>query len=297
MACEVATENAKGVKIKKTEGQAGINRVDVIVTNDIGAQSLGKPKGRYITIEARDIYTREIEVQHYTAQMLAGAISDCIANTIDGTVLVVGLGNKNMTADALGSRVIDKMIVTRHMYEQMSKELDREIGSLCALAPGVLGITGIETYDIIKGVVDNIKPRLVITVDSLASRSTKRLSSAFQVTNTGIVPGAGVGNHRFRLCKETLGVPVISVGVPLVVYASTLSLDILTKVQEDKQILNEDSQRKIIDAVLNDNLGEMVVTPKDIDDIVEKCAYIVAIAINLAVHRKLRLDDVIGCIR
>ncbi|HEY8390281.1 MAG TPA: GPR endopeptidase [Clostridia bacterium] len=299
MAYESVLNNQKdsNIKIKETKHQFGIKRFEVNILNEQGAKSYNKPKGRYITIEAYDLYQKDLEFLHYAANMISEALIDCMGNTKFKTVLAVGLGNKHMTADSLGPCTVDKLIITRHLKDEKD-DLKMLSASLCALAPGVLGITGIETYDIIKGVAEKIKPDIIITIDALASRSTQRLSSAFQITDTGIVPGAGVGNHRFKLSLDTLGVPVISIGVPLVVYASTLSLDIIEQCfsKTPELILEKSQENKIISSIISSPIGELVVTPKDIDAIVQKCAYVLAVAINLAVHRGLSLEEVVGLI-
>mgnify|MGYP000877782964 CR=1 FL=1 len=290
-------EKDSNIKIKESKHKFGIKRFDVDVLNIEGSKSLGKPKGRYITIEAHDFYQKELEFLHYTAKMISQAVVDCMGNSNHGTVLVVGLGNKHMTADSLGPSAVDKLIITRHIQDD-DQDLNMISSSLCALSPGVLGITGIETYDIIKGVAEKVNPDIIITVDALASRSTHRLSSAFQITDTGIIPGAGVGNHRFKLSFETLGIPVISIGVPLVVYASTLSLDIIEQCfSKTPELMPEESKsNKFISNIISSSIGELVVTPKDIDAIVQKCAYVVGVAINLAVHQGLELNEIIGLI-
>lgn len=293
----LSRQEDSNIKVKETKHKFGVKRFDVDVLNTEGSKSLGKPKGRYITIEAQDFYQKDLEFLHYTAGMIAQAIKDCIGKAKHDTVLAVGLGNKHMTADSLGPGTVDKLIITRHIQDE--EEDTRMISSsLCALSPGVLGITGIETYDIIKGVAEKVNPDIIITVDALASRSTHRLSSAFQITDTGIIPGAGVGNHRFKLSYDTLGIPVISIGVPLVVYASTLSLDIIEQCFfKTPELMPEKSHsNKLISDIITSSIGELVVTPKDIDAIVQKCAYVVGIGINLAVHQNLELNDIIGLI-
>ena len=141
------------------------------------------------------------------------------------TALVVGLGNWNVTPDALGPRVVSKLMVTRHLKELVPDSIDEGIRPVCAIAPGVLGITGIETYEIIKGIVEKIKPNLILCIDALASRKLERVNRTIQIGNTGISPGSGVGNKRMEISERTLGVPVIAVGVPTVVDAATMAND------------------------------------------------------------------------
>ena len=298
MAYESVLTNQKdpNIKIKESKHNFGIKRFDVDILNIQGSKNFGKPKGKYITIEAKDFYQKEPDFLHYVAKMISQAVIDCIGRSKHDAVLVVGLGNRHMTADSLGPNAVDNLIITRHIDNEQDDAMITS--SLCALSPGVLGITGIETYDIIKGVAEKVNPDIIITVDALASRSTHRLSSAFQVTDTGIVPGAGVGNHRFKLSYDTLGIPVISIGIPLVVYASTLTLDIIDQIfsKTPELIPKDEQQNKLVSNIISSSIGELVVTPKDIDAIVEKCAYVVGVAINLAVHQNLELDEIVGLI-
>ena len=216
------------------------------------AERLGKPKGFYSTVETRGIPQKgrpQRAAAEAVRKLLAEVLSACVGKK-NYTALIAGLGNISMTADSLGPRVCKKLIVTRRSEKAF---IGRNAGaqSLCAVSPGVLGVTGIETYDVIAGIADRVKPDIIVAADSLSSMAAERLASAFQVTDAGIAPGSGVNNHRFRLDRKTLGVPVIAVGVPLVMYASEL---------------------------------DMIVTPKDIDAICEDCAYIIALAVNAAVH-------------
>jgi spore protease len=295
MAYEAVLQNIKDQDIKIKESiKDGIRRYDVSILNDQGSKKFNKPVGRYITIEADDFYQKDLDFMHKIASMVAKAIDECLGAANPKTVLAVGLGNKHMTADSLGPMTVDKLIINRHIQSEHNINIGGVL--LCALSPGVLGITGIETYDIIKGVAEKVNPDIIITIDALASKSTHRLSSAFQVTNTGIVPGEGVGNHRFMLSEQTLGMPVISIGVPLVVYASTLSLDIIEQCFAKTPELAPDKaqEAKLVSNILTSALGELVVTPKDIDAIVQKCAYVLALAINQAIHKDLAFKDIIG---
>ncbi|HEY8419356.1 MAG TPA: GPR endopeptidase [Clostridia bacterium] len=290
MALESVLQNAQDQDIRVKESiKDGIRRYEVEILNESGSKKINKPAGKYITIEADEFYQKDLDFIHKVASQISRAIDDCIGDLKPKTILAVGLGNKHMTADSLGPMTVDKLIINRHLQEDWGV-------SLCALSPGVLGITGIETYDIIKGVAEKVKPDIIITIDALASKSTHRLSSAFQVTDTGIVPGAGVGNHRFGLNRESLGAPVISIGAPLVVYASTLSLDIIEQCFEKMPELtpSKEQESKLISNILTSSLGELVVTPKDIDAIVQKCAYVLAVAINQVVHKDLPFKDIIG---
>lgn len=203
----------------------------------------------------------------------------------EGEVLVVGLGNRYMTADALGSRTVERIFVTRHLEQKGV----RRLRSVSAMAPGVLGITGVETAEMVHGVVERTKPMAVIAVDALAAMDTDRICTTIQVANTGIQPGSGVGNHRAGLTLETLGIPVIAVGIPMVVHASVIVRDAL------KQILRRDSEEEqaelMAEQLTRNLLGEMVVTPRNIDELVLHLADTLALAINAALQSEFTLDE------
>ena len=209
-----------------------------------------------------------------------------------GEILVVGLGNESVTPDALGPKTINEIEVTRHFINYMPQYVKEGTRMVSAISPGVLGTTGIETVEILKGVVQNINPKLVIVIDALASRSIERISSTIQISDTGIVPGAGVGNTRKEISQETLGVPVIAIGIPTVVELATLvseGIDIFIERLQEKAESNEylnrlqqnDKYEEVKEAL---NVGEynMIVTPKEIDGLIENMKEIVAQGINLA---------------
>ena len=202
------------------------------------------------------------------------------------TVLVTGLGNRSVTPDALGPRTVERVLVTRHMDGCLPADISGKMKSVCAAAPGVLGVTGLETAEVLRGMVEHVKPDAVIAVDALAARSSQRICSTIQVADTGIAPGSGVGNHRKALTKKTLGVPVIAVGVPMVVYASTIARDAMGYlVREDGA--SEADEKKLaacVERVVSEKLGELIVTPREVDALVERMAGVLADGINLALH-------------
>ena len=233
-----------------------------IIRTDITADEESR-RGRYITIESKVVLAGDSDKYERLIGALSGAIRELAGR--EKNVLVVGLGNPNLTTDALGSYACRRLIVTRHIKDELSKK----VPSLCSVVPNVMGVTGIESFDVIKGVVDRVKPTLVIVIDSLASAAVGRIGAAFQVCSTGITPGSGVSNHRMRLDSGSLGCKVISVGVPLVVYATT--------------IIEEAANPR---AEYSDELAGLIVTPKDIDMLVSECGKIVAGAINLTFFGK-----------
>lgn len=304
MAIELLGGKKTGCVVNVSRGSGGLKRTDVEISTDGASRRLGKPKGFYTTIETGGVFHKDMKAQKTAAAAVAKALSESLEKCLNKkrfTILAAGLGNSSMAADSLGPRVCGKLMVTRHLKEDFKNE-DGPLQSLCAVSPGVLGVTGIETYDIIAGITGKVKPDAVITIDSLASRAVSRLASAFQITDTGIAPGSGVNNHRFRLDKKSLGVPVIAAGVPLVVYASTISGEVLdeyfkrekdffghgkrekTGGDQNKSGAEENLKASVINSVMSDVLGDLIVTPKDIDMICEDCAYILALAINAAVH-------------
>ena len=208
-------------------------------------------------------------------------------------ILVVGLGNIYVTPDSLGPKVIKDIDITRHFLKYTPEYIDPNTRPVTAISPGVLGTTGIETSEIIKGIVDNVKPKLVIVIDSLASKSIERISSTIQIADTGIVPGAGVGNTRNELSEKTLGIPVIAIGVPMVVEAATIAADsidlFIEKMQQESKSndylnsLKQENKYQMIKEALNPREYNLIVTPKEIDDLIENMSSVVARGINYAI--------------
>lgn len=289
---------------------------------------LNKKEGNYITIELTDI--TNYEDRENVGKVLVKEIKDILnKNNIKDNYecLVIGLGNKKSTPDALGPMVIDNILVTRHLFE-LNADVKKGIRKVSAIIPGVMGNTGIETIDIIKGIVDNVKPKFIIVIDSLCASSIERLNKTIQLTDTGIHPGSGIGNMRKEISKDTLGIPVIAIGVPTVVESVTIVNDTLeymfmhlnylknnyetsklvvkrnnnyldkiksSKVSnEDKEILggiigslDEEKKKNLISEVLNNINYNLIVTPKEIDFIIEKLANVISNSINNAINREV----------
>lgn len=300
----------EGIRVER-DGDEEVAITRVHVDTPEGEQKVGKPIGSYITMDIPAISQKSRDLYEKSSRMMARELESLIHLDIKDTVLIVGLGNWNVTADALGPKVAQHVLVTRHIYEYLPKEVDSTERPVCAVSPGVLGITGIETSHIIKGIVDNVKPALVIAVDALASRSMKRVNSSVQFADTGIAPGSGVGNKRTALTKETLGVPVIAIGVPTVVDAATMASDVLDLVMDSmmqqagpesdfyKMLsqVDRDEKYKMIIELLEPNSGNLIVTPKDSDDIVEYLSKLIANGINMALHKNIGPQDVDRFIR
>ncbi|MBQ4610294.1 MAG: GPR endopeptidase [Clostridia bacterium] len=251
------------------------------------ASKLEKPIGLYVTLDAPALAQRPLPLFEEVSRALAEEITHMAGSLPErGTVLVVGLGNRAITPDSLGPRVAERIYVTRHINEYMPNALPRPVRSVCSVAPGVLGVTGVETMEVVRGVAEHIKPDLIIAIDALASRRAARISTTIQLTDTGISPGSGVGNTRKGLTPQVFGVPVIAIGVPMVVHAATISQEVISLIA-DKTGLHGDEEklRGLAAEVINENLGPLVVTPKDIDTIVEDMSRVIADAINLALFR------------
>ncbi len=247
-------------------GRITITRVDI--TNENGERALGKARGSYVTIDAPDL-KYSLETYEKVCKIISDEIHKMADIDNDTLTLVVGLGNRDITPDALGTSVVSKLLITRHLKESMSNIFGSGIGSVCAIAPGVSGTTGIETADIIKSVISRVSPDLIIAVDALAAADIERISNTIQISDTGIQPGAGVGNNRDGLNEKTTGVKVIAIGVPTVIDASTISKTEIPK-----------------------EMAPLMVTTKDIDLVIERSAKTVANGINLALHRDMSLRDV-----
>ena len=282
-------KEVNGIETEEETYGENINITRVKVTSKEGEDAIGKPIGNYITIDVKNLkVAREEDIQK-ASEVVTKELKELIQKHVDNSapVLVVGLGNLYVTPDALGPKVVNEIDITRHLLTYMPEVLDKDTRPVSAVSPGVLGTTGIETQEILKGIVDNIKPGLIIVIDALASRSIERISSSIQLADTGIVPGAGVGNTRKELSVNTLGVPVIALGIPTVVEAATIAADSLTlfiqKVQEQAQSKKEDKY-EMIKEVLTPNDYNFIVTPKEIDELIENMKDIVARGINYAVN-------------
>jgi spore protease len=281
-----------------------ITRVRVI--SPAGEQAIGKPMGNYITLEVPNIRDNDQKFYENTCKALAKELISILNLGEKSTILIVGLGNWNVTPDALGPKVVSSVMVTRHLLEYVPEQVDAGVRPVCAVAPGVLGITGIETGEIVKGIVDKVKPDVIIAIDALASRKMERVNTTIQIADTGISPGSGVGNKRMELSRTTLGIPVIAIGVPTVVDAATMANDTIDLVLDSmiKQApkgsefynmlnsIDRNEKYQMIQEVLQPYVGNLIVTPKEIDDAVEKIGKVIANGLNIALHKGITLNDV-----
>ena len=270
----------------------------MVIETENGAKAMGKPKGTYITMEAENMdcqdegYHREISVE------LARIIKRLLPEQKEPlSVLVAGLGNREVTPDALGPRVVDNLLITRHVLREFGKYAfgEEEVNAVSGIVPGVMAQTGMESQEIVRGVIAETKPDVIIAIDALAARSTRRLGRTIQITDTGINPGSGVGNHRHGLSKETMGIPVIAIGVPTVVDAATIVSDTmqtliaameqhstLSSLSTGLNALNDMEKYELIRELLSPQLNIMFVTPKDIDESVKRLSFTLSEGLNIA---------------
>ncbi len=290
-------KNAKGIETNEYKNDY-VSVTEVRVVSEEGENLVGKPRGRYVTLEVPGLRENISDAYDETERILSNELKKILNLKPEHTVLVVGLGNRFVTPDALGPKVVDKLLVTRHLYGVLPDEITGTMNSLCAVAPGVLGITGIETGEIIKGIADKVKPDVIIAIDALASRKTSRISTTFQIADTGIVPGSGIGNKRKGLTRETLGIPVIAIGVPTVIEAAAVANDAMellieavkANCDEDSPLYNavyafdNENRYNLISEVLSPSACDLIVTPKEVDSIIDEVSKIIAGSINEAVN-------------
>ena len=275
-------EEIRGVRVEEerdTENEIYITRVIIETKN--GAKIMGKAMGTYITLEAPEMATPDEDYHREISEKVAEQIRELLPDEKEElSVLVVGLGNREVTADALGPNAADQLHITRHVVREFGKAAynKNKMHMISALVPGVMAKTGMETCEIIRGVVEQTQPDVIIAIDALAARSTKRLNRTIQITDTGVQPGSGVGNHRHALTEETLGIPVIGIGIPTVVDAGTIVGDAVEQVEREMLFCSD------IHALKMAELQNMYVTTKDIDDVVNRLSYTVSEAINIALE-------------
>lgn len=286
-----------GVKIDKKELENCIvTKVEII--DEQGSKIMNKGIGKYITLESNLMKFDDDESREEVINYLKDELIEILGTDKTKKTLVIGLGNWNITSDALGPKTVSKTLVTRHIFKNYNKDYDDDFTEVAGLSPGVMGITGIETSEIVKSIVDRIKPDRVIAIDALASRKMERVNTTIQISTTGIAPGGGVGNKRKALNKEYLGVDVIAIGVPTVVDAATLASDVLDMAidnlinQSDgvgdfysmlKQ-LKEEEKYHLIKESLDPYDKNLIVTPKDIDDTIENLSIIISEGLNRSLH-------------
>ena len=287
---EENAEALRGVYVEEEYHEESEIRVTrVVIETKNGSKAMGKPIGIYVTLEAPAMalpdenYHREIsdELAKQLRQIIPGIDQEL-------SVIVVGLGNRDVTADALGPNVVDNLTITRHMVKEYGRAAynQKKVHMISALVPGVMAKTGMETQEIIKGVVEMTKPDVVMVIDALAARSTRRLNRTIQISNAGIHPGSGVGNHRNALTQQSLGIPVIAIGIPTVVDSATIVMDALEKLLEEEKGLDAvklmSRQRPPFP-----ELNNMYMTGKDIDAVIKRISFTVSEGINIAMEMRM----------
>lgn len=285
----------------ETVTEDGITITRMSVDNEAGARAIGKMVGRYVTLEVPGLRTRDTELQDRVAEVFAREFESFLERVginPRARTLIVGLGNWNVTADALGPLVVENTLVTRHLFELMPDQVAPGYRPVSAVAPGVLGITGIESSDIVLGIVSQTKPDLIIAIDALASKAVERVNTTIQIADTGIHPGSGIGNKRKGLTRDILGVPVIAVGVPTVVYASTIVNSCIELMAEHfrrqtdnagpilgmLQQISGSERLQLVKEVLQPMGHDLLVTPKEVDSFIDDIAHIIASGLNAALH-------------
>lgn len=273
----------------------------VRIETENGAKAMGKPVGTYLTLEAPNMAAADEGYHREISETLAGFLEKYMKDTEENqekgySVLVVGLGNREVTPDALGPYVVDQLNVTRHIVQEYGRYTVGKGGSriVSAIVPGVMAQTGMESAEIIRGIVNETTPDLIMVIDALAARSTKRLNRTIQISDAGIHPGAGVGNHRSEITKDTMGIPVIAIGVPTVVDAATIVNDtmenFITALETSETLkgvgvvlqgYNSAEKYELVKELIAPHLNGMFVTPKDIDDTVRRISYTISEAMNM----------------
>lgn len=278
-----------------------IRTTRVVIETEKGAKTMGKPVGTYITLEIPNLAVPDEDYHREVSELLAGYIKEMMGNLkLDGkeevSILVAGLGNRMVTPDALGPFVVDNLCVNRHVIKEYGKyALGMESANVVsAIIPGVMGQTGMETVEILRGVVHETKPDLIIAIDALAARNSRRLNRTIQIADTGINPGSGVGNHRNAITRETTGIPVIAIGIPTVVDAATIVNDTmenlihaletskaLKSVGDVLRSYNPAEKYELIKELIAPHLNGMFVTPKDVDEVIKQISYTISESLNL----------------
>ncbi|MCG8514624.1 MAG: GPR endopeptidase [Halanaerobiales bacterium] len=307
LAIERTGGEVQGVKVNEEQLEnAKITRIEVM--NEQGAQAIGKPVGIYITIESEGLKGQNRVVHDQLSEIFAKQLASLIDfdrirphPNLEPTIFVVGLGNWNATPDALGPQVLNNLMVTRHLYQEAPPELRKGLRPVCALSPGVLGLTGVQTAEIIRGVAQMIKPDLIIAIDALAAQNSHRLANTIQLSNTGIAPGSGIGKNRMAINPETMNLPVIAIGVPTVVHAITIVNDAMEQIlkgdifspteKERLRHIEQKDKKRMIGNILGPYMGSLIVSPKGVDELILDVGRIIAGGINVAVHPDITPDN------
>jgi spore protease len=272
----------RGVEIQEDYDEEKDIRTTVVkIRTENGARAMGRPQGNYITIEAPGLSVPDEEYHREISREIARHLRQLLHLEREQSILVVGLGNQNITADALGPHVVENLHITRHIIQEYGLQGmgEEKMHRTSGIIPGVMAQTGMETSEIVQGIVEETKPDVIIAIDALAARSIRRLNRTIQITDTGIHPGSGVGNHRTGLTEENLHVKVIGIGVPTVVDAATIVHDSMAHLLD---ALDEAEQKEFLEEMISPHLHSMFVTPKDVDETVKYLSFTISEGLNLA---------------
>lgn len=270
--------------VTKFDEKTGVKETKIVVENENGEKLLGKPVGNYITIEGEDLSEGDEDYHRPITEAIFGQLRELLKGK--ESILVAGLGNREITPDALGPFVVDNLYITRHLIKEKIISYKK---SISAFVPGVMAQTGIETVELIRTVANEVKPDVLLVIDALAARSANRLNTTIQISDTGIVPGSGVGNHRNAITKQTMHIPVIAIGVPTVISVPAIlyeAMETMGELFKDLPIgkrmeaWSEEEKRQLSYEVCNERLAEMFVTPKNVDEAIKRMSYTISEAIN-----------------
>ena len=286
-----AISRFNGITIKKrTFPDSRLREVIITVENEEGEKLLGKPRGTYITLEGEDLSKNDGDFHENMSRCFASHLKTCLGSR--EKILFVGLGNMEVTPDSLGPLVVQNLLITRHLNEM---EYFRKMRSSMAIAPGVMAQTGMETGEILKGIVQKVHPEAMVVIDALAAKTSERLNRTIQISNAGIAPGSGVGNHRNEISAATRGIPVIAVGVPTVISIPAIAGDIIESVlismgdvrlRERYEAWSDREKYRFMAETLREELFGLFVTPKEIDESVKRISYTISEGINQVIARK-----------
>ncbi len=293
----VPAHNITGYIKKQSQIDEDISIIDIEITDEAGEKAFGKPRGRYATLEVQGVIDQRDGIKERAAAALSDVLGSFVKHDYYLRALVIGLGNEKVTPDSLGPHTVDKVKITSHLFKIFECDGDWDYSNVCGFNPSVTGVTGLETADLIQQVVSMARPDVVLAIDALAAKDIHRLSTTIQICDTGIMPGAGMGNHRKEISEKTVGCPVISIGVPTVIDSRTLILEAAENIegwngaQEDGSGLNAQigapggqSQGGAVEKYLESRDFDMIVTSTDIDEIIKDFSDIIANAINITLH-------------
>ena len=274
-AASAPARNITGYIKKHSQIDEDISVIDIEITDEAGERAFGKPRGRYATLEVQGVIGQRDGIKERAAAALSDVLESFVKHDYYLRVLVIGLGNEKVTPDSLGPHTVDKVKITSHLFKIFECDGDRDYSNVCGFNPSVTGVTGLETADLIQQVVSMARPDVVLAIDALAAKDIKRLSTTIQICDTGIMPGAGMGNHRKEISEKTVGCPVISIGVPTVIDSRTLILEAAEHIG---------GWNGGVEQYLASRDFDMIVTSTDIDEIIKDFSDIIANAINITLH-------------